>query len=221
VYLTPVALEEITDLLGWGGFGLRAHRTGTTPLLRMVEQNVRLHPAVTLREHTAEGVAPDFQSAGFIRPPEVRLIEQGAYRDCLVSPRSAQEYEAVSNGADGGEMPLSLDMAAGTIPTEQVLHTLGTGLLIGNLWYLNYSDRNAARLTGMTRFATFWVENGEIQAPVNVMRFDDSLYRLLGGRLLGLTAERELLLDPGSYGGRSSRSSRLPGVVIEEMNFTL
>ncbi|MEE4379422.1 MAG: TldE/PmbA family protein, partial [Candidatus Competibacteraceae bacterium] len=29
VYLTPVALEEITDLLGWGGFGLRAHRTGT------------------------------------------------------------------------------------------------------------------------------------------------------------------------------------------------
>ncbi|NJN45642.1 MAG: hypothetical protein HC808_03160 [Candidatus Competibacteraceae bacterium] len=46
-YLTPVALEEITDLLGWGGFGLRAHRTGTTSLLRMVEQDVRLHPAVT------------------------------------------------------------------------------------------------------------------------------------------------------------------------------
>jgi len=221
VYLTPVALEEITDLLGWGGFGLRAHRTGTTPLLRMVEQSVRLHPAVTLREHTAEGIAPDFQTAGFIRPSEVTLIEQGAYRNCLVSPRSAQEYETVSNGADGGEMPLSLEMAAGTIPTEQVLHTLGTGLLIGNLWYLNYSDRNAARLTGMTRFATFWVENGEIQAPVNVMRFDDSLYRLLGDRLLGLTAEREFLLDPGSYGGRSSRSSRLPGALVEEMNFTL
>lgn len=149
------------------------------------------------------------------------MIEQGAYQDCLVSPRSAQEYEAVSNGADGGEMPLSLDMAAGTIPNERVLHALGTGLLIGNLWYLNYSDRNAARLTGMTRFATFWVENGEIQAPVNVMRFDDSLYRLLGDRLLGLTAEREFLLDPGSYGGRSSRSSRLPGAVIEELNFTL
>nr|MDQ2694486.1 TldE/PmbA family protein [Pseudomonadota bacterium] len=85
VYLAPAALEEIFSLLGWGGFGLRAHRTRTTPLLRMTEEGARLHPAVTVLENTADGVAPDFQEAGFRRPPRVTLIEQGVYRDCLAS----------------------------------------------------------------------------------------------------------------------------------------
>ena len=61
---------------------------------------------------------------------------------------------------------------------------------MNNVWYLNYSDRSACRMTGMTRFATFWVEHGVIQAPLNVMRFDESIYRMLGEHLLGLTAER-------------------------------
>ena len=47
------------------------------------------------------------------------------------------------------------------IDLRQVLRTLDTGLYIGNLWYLNFSDRSACRLTGMTRFASFWVEGGQ------------------------------------------------------------
>lgn len=67
-------------------------------------------------------------------------------------------------------------MAGGSLEQARILEALDTGLYIGNLWYLNYSDMPAARLTGMTRFATFWVENGQIRAPVSTMRFDDSLY---------------------------------------------
>ena len=37
---------------------------------------------------------------------------------------------------------------------------LDTGIYVNNLWYLNYSDRPAGRITGMTRFATLWVEEG-------------------------------------------------------------
>ena len=220
-YLTPAALAEIGELLGWGGFSLRAHRTGTTPLLRMVEEDARLHPELTIVENTAAGVAPDFQEEGFRRPPQVTLIENGSYRNCLASPRSAAEYGVAGNGASAAEAPLSLDVAAGRLPAADALKALDTGLYVGNLWYLNYSDRNAGRLTGMTRFATFWVENGSIQAPVNVMRFDETIYHMLGDCLLGLTAEREMRLDPGTYGGRSSRSARLPGALIGEMKFTL
>ncbi|MFO1352824.1 MAG: metallopeptidase TldD-related protein [Gammaproteobacteria bacterium] len=221
VFLSPMALEEIVELLAWGGFGLRAQRTGTSPLLRMVEEGARLHHALAFRENTQEGVAPDFDSAGFIRPPALVLIEGGEYRNALVSPRSAAEYGVPGNGANASEMPQSLDITGGDLARAEVLSALGTGLYIGNLWYLNYSDRNAARITGMTRFGTFWVEHGRIQAPVNVMRFDDTVYRLLGDRLLALTREREWLLDPGTYGGRSSRSARLPGALIEAMRFTL
>jgi predicted Zn-dependent protease len=220
-WLAPPAVEEILDLLCWDGFGLRAHKTRTTPLLRMVEEGARLHPDFTLSENTRDGVAPDFQGAGFIRPPQVTLIDRGVYRDCLVSPRSAAEFGVPANGAEAGESPLSLDLAAGVLPAADALRHLDTGLYIGNLWYLNFSDRNAARMTGMTRFATFWVENGILQAPVNVLRFDESLYPLFGERLLGLSRERDFLLDPGTYGGRSSRSSRLPGLLVEAMTFTL
>ncbi len=220
-YLAPTALEEIMALLAWEGFSHRALRTGHSPLLRMVESGQYLHPLINLRENTAEGVAPPFQEAGFPRPDSIQLIGQGRFQDSLVSPRSAAEYGMPDNGAAEDESPRSLDLAGGELDAERILETLDTGLYLGNLWYLNWSDPNAARLTGMTRFATFWVEDGRIQAPVQPLRFDESLYRLLGDQLLGLTRRRELLLDPDSYGGRSSRSARLPGALVGEMTFTL
>jgi predicted Zn-dependent protease len=101
------------------------------------------------------------------------------------------------------------------------LTALDTGLAIGNLWYLNYSDRPACRMTGMTRFATFWVEGGKVVAPVDVLRFDDTVYRMLGSKLEALTAETELLLETNTYGRRELRSSKLPGALVSEMSFTL
>ncbi len=220
-YLTPAALNEILGMLSWGGFGLAAHRTRATIFLRMVEGGARLNERVTLREATALGAAPAFQREGFLKPDAVTLIERGVYRDCLVSPRSASEYGAPTNGASRGEVPASLDMAAGELPEADVLKALGTGVYVSNLWYLNFSDRSSGRLTGMTRFATFWVENGEIVAPLSVMRFDDTIYRMLGSELEALTAERALWLDPGTYEGRILDSVRLPGALLAGLRFTL
>jgi predicted Zn-dependent protease len=92
---------------------------------------------------------------------------------------------------------------------------------INNVWYLNYSDRPGCRITGMTRFACFWVEKGQVVAPINVMRFDETIYRALGENLLGLTRERDMLLDSGTYGGRSTESARVPGALIDKFHFNL
>jgi predicted Zn-dependent protease len=221
VYVAPAALDDILHTLAWGGFGLKDHRTKQTTLLKMVEEGAHLHPAVTLRENTRDGVAPNFQGAGFIKPDQVTLIEAGVFRNCLVSPRSAKEYGVPTNAASGRETPQSLEMAAGDMPRQEVLQRLDTGVYMNNVWYLNYSDRSACRMTGMTRFATFWVEHGVIQAPLNVMRFDESIYRMLGEHLLGLTAERELVLNTSTYHQRSTGSSRVPGALIDDFNFTL
>jgi predicted Zn-dependent protease len=221
VYLAPAALAEILGLLSWGGFGLKDHRTKQTPLLKMVEEGICLHPAVTISENTRDGVAPNFQEEGFSKPDQVILIAAGAFRECLVSPRSAKEYGVATNGASRDEAPESLDMRAGDIPAADILRHLDKGVYINNVWYLNYSDRMACRITGMTRFATFWVEGGVIQAPLNVMRFDDTLYRMLGENLVGLTHEREFLLDPSTYGARSTSSSRVPGALVADLLFTL
>ena len=60
-----------------------------------------------------------------------------------------------------------------------------------------------------------------IIAPVDVLRFDDTVYRMLGSNLEALTTETELLLEPNTYGQRELRSSKLPGALVSEMSFTL
>ncbi|MDX1374569.1 MAG: metallopeptidase TldD-related protein [Burkholderiales bacterium] len=220
VFLAPRAMEELVGLLAWDGFSGRARATKQSPLLRM-EHGARLAPALTIAERSADGIAPPFQEDGFVKPPAVTLIERGQLGAALVSPRTAKEYGLEANGAEPGESPESLELAAGTLPAGEALAALDTGLYVNNLWYLNYSDRAAGRITGMTRFATFWVEQGRIVAPVGAMRFDDTLYRVLGENLEALTLERELLLDPSTYESRSTASALLPGALLRALRFTL
>ena len=218
-YLAPAALEELLSAMAWGGFGLKAHRSARTPLIKMIKQDRTLHSVITLVEDHARGFAPNFTRTGFVTHAPVTLITNGKYADCLVSPRSAKEYNVPLNS--GSETPRALDMSPGTLPRADVLSKLDTGLYINNLWYCNFSDHDDCRITGMTRFACFWVQGGVITAPVNVMRFDDSIYRMLGTQLLALTAERDFLFDTSTYQQRSTRSVQLPGALIDDFTLTL
>ncbi|MGD8589363.1 MAG: metallopeptidase TldD-related protein [Chromatiales bacterium] len=218
-YLAPAAVREILDMLAWGGFGLKSQRTAQSPLQKMILEGRALHPAVSLHEDNVRGLEPRFTESGFIKPERVELIERGVYRDSLVGARSAKEYGAPVNSS--GESPKALEMAAGSLADTEMLERLDLGLYLNNLWYCNFSDRNDCRITGMTRFACFWVEQGKIQAPLDVMRFDDSVYRMLGDALVDLTRERELIFDAGSYEERSTHSYRLPGILLDSLKLTL
>lgn len=220
-YLAPAAFGEMVALLNWDGLSEKSLRTKQSPLRRMRDEGLKLNPAITLCENTADGIAPGFQKEGFIKPGRITLLDSGRLINSMVSPRTAKEYGIATNGANGSEMMAAIDVQAGDLPMPKILAALDTGIYIGNLWYLNFSDRSNCRITGMTRFATFWVENGEIKAPINAMRFDDSLFRLLGDNLIGLTRERELLVDSESYGQRGTNNMRLPGALVKEFNFVL
>ena len=220
-FIAPAAMNELLGMLAWAGFGLKSRNTKQSALIRMADQGARLSPLVSIKENTREGVACAFQREGFVRPEAVELVNAGALASPLVSPRSAREYGVNTNGANAQETPESLDLSAGTLADRDALKALGTGIYIGNLWYLNFSDRSACRMTGMTRFASFWVENGEIRAPLNVMRFDDTAYRVLGDNLEALTKERDLVVDDNTYGERCTSSVRTPGALVREFALTL
>ena len=187
---------------------------------RLYAGDQALSPLVGMGEQITGSLSPAFSRDGYPRN-DVTLIANGQAQGQLVNSRSAAEYGLSTNGASGDESPSALQMAAGSLAQADILKQLGTGLYISNLWYLNYSDQPAARLTGMTRFATFWVEDGEIKAPVSTMRFDDSVYHLLGSQLEALTAERELLLSASTYGERNTSSNLLPGALVKRLTLTL
>jgi predicted Zn-dependent protease len=220
-YLAPAAMEDVLGMLCWGGFGLKSQRTKHSPLMHLADGKDRFDARVTICENTDGGLAAGFQREGFVRPGKVELVRGGQLGDALACPRSAREYGVPTNGANGEEVPESLDLAPGELPRAGVLKALDRGIYVGNLWYLNFSDRSACRLTGMTRFASFWVEGGEIREPLNVMRFDDSAYRILGSELEALTKERDLILQGGTYGTRNTSSMRTPGALVRDFALVL
>lgn len=219
-YLAPAAMDEIIGMLCWGGFSAQSLANKTSPLQRLYSGDAQFSPLVSLDEQVSGSLSPAFSGEGYPRR-DLALIREGKGGEQLVGSASAAEYGLAANGAEPWEAPNSLNMAGGSLELEQILEKIGTGLYIGNLWYLNYSDQPAARLTGMTRFATFWVEDGKIQAPVSTMRFDDSAYSLLGSALEDLTRERELILSTSTYSQRQTASSQLPGALISKLTLTL
>ncbi|MDF9617911.1 TldD/PmbA family protein [Pseudomonas entomophila] len=219
-YLAPAAMDEIAGMLCWGSFSAQSLATGNSSLQRLYNGDARLSPLVSFSEQVSGSLSPAFSDEGSPRR-DLLLIGEGRGLERLVSARSAAEFKLVANGADSHESPCAISLAPGNLPSAQILERLGTGLYISNLWYLNYSDLPAARMTGLTRFATFWVENGRIQGPVSTMRFDDSLYNLLGSQLEDLTQEREMILSTSTYGQRSTGSSHLPGALVKGLTLTL
>ena len=73
----------------------------------------------------------------------------------------------------------------------------------------------------MTRYACFWVEGGEIVGPIQDMRFDDSLFRVLGSELVNLT--EQTLMEPSveTYFMRSLGGKRIPGILVNDFKLTL
>lgn len=230
--LMPDAVGELLGAMAWGGFGLKERRTGTSVLSRLASGAAQFSPAVTLTESVATGLAPRFTDDGLILADRVALVTAGRLPQAgltvrqaqaagaLVGPRSSAEYGVPANGSDA-EFPVSLHLAGGALPMKDAIDAIGDGILIGNLWYLNFSDRNAGRVTGMTRFASFLVEAGKVVAPIGVMRFDDSLFDLFGDRLEALTDQAEFLPSGETWGSRVLSSTACPGLLVNGIELTL
>ena len=95
------------------------------------------------------------------------------------------------------------------------------GVYLSNLHYLNWSDRLGGRITGMTRYACFYVENGKIVAPIDNMRFDDTIYNMFGNELNAVTDFDQLIPDVGTYDGRNLGGNHCPGILLDNFSLTL
>jgi predicted Zn-dependent protease len=225
VLFSASAVGELLQQIGWSGFSHDAVRTGTASLVKMYRDGETLSRLVTLSEDPLLAEAPVFNSEGFSRYGQVdasiQLVVNGVAGSTLIGPRSAKQYQCECNGAGSSESPNALRMAAGSLKSELALAALGTGVYVSNLWYLNYSDQQASRMTGMTRFACFWIEDGKLVAPIKVMRFDDTFMRMFGSGLEALTDALEFMPDDATYGSRQLGSTTAPSALVNGVQFTL
>lgn len=219
-YFAPAAVAELVGMLSWGAVSEAAYRQGGSALAKLRE-GATLSPLFSLQEDFTGGTVPRFNADGDIAPPRLVLIERGKLQTFLISRRTAQEYKLVANGANRQETLRSPLVLPGTLPEREALAALDTGLYVGNLHYLNWSDRPGGRITGMTRYACFWVEKGKIVAPIADLRFDDSLYEFWGSHLEALTDTPVWIANTDTYERRSLGGITVPGMLVKAFQFTL
>ncbi|MBU0956107.1 MAG: hypothetical protein KKI09_11820, partial [Spirochaetes bacterium] len=191
-FVTADALNEVVTFFSWNGFGERSLQQGTSAYLALREGRETLSDKFTLSQDFSLGVEPAFNDAGETAPDKLVVVEKGRLVNTIVSSRTAKQYGVASNKAGEDEGMRSVAIAAGDLPEADALKALGTGIYVSNFHYLNWSDPASARITGMTRFACLWVENGSIVGPIKDMRWDESLYNMLGAKLEAVTKERHL-----------------------------
>ena len=220
-YFAPAAFADLLGMMSWGALSAAAWKQGRSPFKKLMEKELQLSTLLSVSENFGMGLTPRFNDLGEVAPQSLGLIEAGTLSNLLVSSRSAKEYGLQANGASDHESPRALDVAAGSLADQDILGALGSGLYLSNLHYLNWSDPVSARVTGMTRYACFWVEGGEIVGPINNLRWDESLYNALGPQLLALGSQAEVSPEVGTYSKRSPGGLRAPGALIDAFHFTL
>lgn len=226
VYLEPAAMADLLGMfMGWEESGsvlsYSSYKQGLSPFKDLIEGQRKLSEKFTLTENFGLGFSPSFNSSGELSPEQLTLISKGQLSNMMISSRSANEFNVVGNKAESSEILRSPEIAPGTLKRADILKKLDRGLYLSNLHYLNWSDKKLARVTGMTRFACFWVESGEIQSPIEDLRFDISLYDIFGKDLIDLDEKSTSMMDIMTYAGRSLGGFQTPGALIENFTFTL
>ncbi len=220
-YLAPMAVAELMSMFYWRALSRSQYEQGYAPLKKLNLKENLFSKKFSLLENNLLGLDSHFNSIGEKVPDQLSVIENGELKNFLISTATAQEFNLISNQAEPSEMLRSPEIRAGTLDENDILKTLDQGLFLSNLHYINWSDPQTARITGVTRFACFWVEKGEILGPIQDLRFDDTLYNIWGDQLLGLTKSQQIFTNTQTYSRREKGGMKVPGALLSQFNFTL
>ena len=221
VWFEPAAVSDFIGMFSWNGVGEASIQQGCSGFSKMRNNSEILSPKFTLKEDFSSGMVPRFNSEGEIAPETMTLIDRGKLQNTLVSSRTAAEYGVESNMAENGEFLRSPKMQSGSLSEVDILPSIDNGLFISNIHYLNWSDNPSGRITGLTRYACFHVERGEVVAPIETMRFDDTFYRFFGSELEAVGKKVNIIPDVSTYYRRSLEVMKCPGILVNSFALTL
>ena len=220
-YIAPAGVSDLISMFSWNGLSEGSIRRGQSAFLKMKNNSEKLSPCFSLNEDFTTGLTPMFNDDGELAPKNLPLINNGTLQNTLINSRTAQEYKIESNFAGSWEGLRSPVMLTGNLSENNITEEIDKGVFLNNLHYLNWSDNVGGRITGMTRYACFWIENGQIVAPIENMRFDDTIYNIFGNHLESVTSNSQFIPDTGTYSGRSFGGTECPGILLNSFSLTL
>jgi predicted Zn-dependent protease len=220
-----LAVAEVLRILSLTGLGGQSVREGRSFMSGRIGERVT-GENFTLLDHAmdARTVAVPFDVEG---PPtqKVTLVERGVARGPVYDRTSAKAMGARSTGhaadparyAAGGHAG-HLAMAGGPATREQLIGSVGRGILITRFHYTNTPDPRAATMTGTTRDGTFLIEDGKITRALANVRYTMSALDLFAG--IELLGPQRLARDWWSSNGMGSIVCLVPPMKVRRAAIT-
>ena len=185
VVLTPYAVVDVLDMLGYLGFTALAVQEDRS----FYERGKRVgSPLVSIADDSRDpaGLPVGFDAEG-VPKQRLNLLAAGV---CCDLPYDAQTAARAGRRSTGhglpapnpyGPFPTNMVMAAGDQSIDELVGGMERGLLVTRFHYTNPVHQKKVIITGMTRDGTFLVEGGRIVGPVRNLRFTESYLDVLAG----------------------------------------
>jgi len=181
VILEPQAVSEMMAFFQWYGPNARIYHEGASPLSGKMGTQVFGKNITIIDDPFHESVFPmpfDFEG----QPKKaITFIKNGVLENIAYDSYHALKYHQKNTGHalpapnTMGPIPLHMYIAAGDKTRDAMINNVKRGLLVTRLWYVRVLNPKMLNVTGMTRDATFLIENGKIIRPVKNLRFNQSI----------------------------------------------
>ncbi len=181
VILEPQAVSEMMSFFQWYGPNARIYHEQASPLSgkmgkKVFGKNITIiddpfHPKIFPMPFDYEGQPKK----------KLTIIDKGILRNIAYDSYYANKFDTENTGHalpapnTLGPIPLHLYIEKGDKTREEMIKSVKRGLLVTRLWYVRVLNPKALNVTGMTRDATFLIENGKIIKPVKNLRFNQSI----------------------------------------------
>ncbi|GAA1160938.1 hypothetical protein GCM10009630_69030 [Kribbella jejuensis] len=199
VLLKPSAVNTLIATFGHWALGAQHYASGRSVLAGRMGQQV-VSEQLTLVDDATDtaGLLSGFDAEGNIRR-RTRLIDRGVLTGVVSDRRRAGLTGGVPTGHavpdgwrfGGDPVPSHLLLDAGEATEDELLAECGSGLVVNRLDYLRVLHPKQTLVTGTTRDATYWAEDGKPVAWHPQLRFTFRMDEVLNA-VLAVGAVREI-----------------------------
>ena len=166
------------------------------------------------------GLPKSFDFEG-VPKQRVSLVEDGVAVDVVWDRRTGAQAGRDSTGhalsppsQRHGPIPFNLVVRPGGASLDELVASVGDGIYVTRLHYLNIVDAREGLFTGMTRDGTFRIEDGRVTTPLVNLRFTTSFPKLVEA-LPAVGNEQKLVNQSDFYDERYPFGTVVPAVATE------
>lgn len=188
----PEAVTTFTGFIGMLGFSAKSYQEGYSFILDKIGSQVfdeKLTIVDDGRSLNTYNALP-FDGEGTPKK-KLSLLNKGVPENLCYDNYTAKKDGAESTGHAlpkfvrgffyrGFPLPVNQVVAPGDASLDEMIEDTKKGVYITRLHYVNPIRRDKAVISGLTRDACWYIENGEIKYPIKVMRFTDAIPRVFG-----------------------------------------